>query len=170
MIIFWLTIILFIYVTVIFVGIRLVVPFLGFGTYPMPLELPAEIKAAIKELETNASDPQAYAARAYEFVQARWYSKRLRTVTAAPLAFRTDLAEIWNSPGYAHCHTINRIYIALLVGSKFFSPEDIEVRHKFFNFMIHQYVRVRMNGAWLDTDPSLVFLGHGIGKKAGFFG
>ena len=149
---------------------RIFIPFLGCHKPALPPDIPPVMDRKIQEMEQRVSGPDAYAEAAYEFVQSRWHSARLRTIIDLPLAFRTDLAEIWNSPGYAHCNTINYVYYVLLARSRFFRPEDIRFRYKLFNFMIHQYVQIRTRDQWLDADPSLVFLHLRLGRHSGFFG
>jgi hypothetical protein len=158
------------YFVLIFVLARIVVPFLGFKKYPAPRDLPDEVRLAIAELEKRSFDQRSYLQAAYDFVRSRWHSERFKTITELPLAFRTDLKEIWQKSGYAHCTSINFILYALLANSKFFTPGDIRLRHTIFNLMIHQYLRVRVGKDWLDVEPSLVFLNLPVGQRPGFFG
>ena len=39
----------------------------------------------------------------------------------------------FNSPGYAHCTTVNFVLHTLLARSRYFTRDDIRVRHTFFN-------------------------------------
>ena len=158
------------YFFLILVVSRLFIPFLGFSKPALPREVPQAMEHKIREMEQQATDPDAYVELAYKFVQSRWHSARFRTITDLPLAFRTDLNEIWDSPGYAHCNTINYVFYVLVARSRFFTPEDVRFRHKLFNLMVHQYVQVRIRGRWLDADPSLVFLHLPLGWHAGWFG
>lgn len=162
--------VLILYLILILIVARMVLPFLGFRKYHPPKEIPPEVLQTILDLEAQSHDQRSYLEGVYKFVQSRWHSARFKTVTELPLAFRKDLSLLWRQPGYAHCHTINYVFYTLLARSKYFTPDDIRFRHKLFNFMIHQYLRVRVNGKWLDVDPSLVFLKFGIGSHAGFFG
>ncbi len=78
-------------------------------------------------------DSSEYLARTSDFVRDRWHSERLKTITRLPLIFRTDIAQIWNSPEYAHCTTVTFVLYTMLVRSRYFTQEDIRVRHTFFN-------------------------------------
>jgi hypothetical protein len=39
-----------------------------------------------------------------------------------------------------------------------------------FNFFIHQYLRVHVDGEWMDVDPWSAFLGVPLGKKSSIIG
>lgn len=159
-----------VYFFVVFFLSRFLVPFMGFGQYQPPREIPREMKDAIAELEAKSSDPRSFLENAYALVRSRWQATRLGTVRNLPLAFRTDLEELWSSPGYAHCHTINYLLRTILVRSKFFREGEVRTRHGFMNFFIHQYLQVRIRGRWTDADPSLAHLRLPIGRHASWFG
>lgn len=149
---------------------RLIIPFRGFKKPLLPKEIPAEMEKIIKELEQKSPDARTYLENVYNFVQSRWRAERLKTILKFPLIFRTDIGEIWNSPGYAHCTTINFIFYTLLVKSKFFKEEDIKFKEIFFNMVPHQYLKIKVGGEWIDADPSVTYLKLPLGKRARFFG
>ncbi len=143
---------------VVFVLSRLVIPFMGFGMYKIPVELPETMSAKIKELEAQSISAEEFLRKVYEFVQNRWHAERLKTVIKLPLVFRTDLNKIYNTPGYAHCNTINYVFVSMLANSRFFKPQDLRVKHVFFNGVPHQFVQVNLYGKVLDLDPSLYYV------------
>jgi len=146
------------YVFVVFLLSRLVIPLMGFRMYKIPKELPEEMLVKVKGLEGQSQTAEEFLKKTYDFVQSRWHAERLKTVVKFPLIFRTDLEQLWQAPGYAHCTTINYIFVCMLANSKFFTAENLKVRHVFFNGVPHQYVKVRLNGRWLDLDPSLSYV------------
>lgn len=166
-----LLIVIAVYFFLVFVVLRLLVPFLGFGRFMMPENLPEEIKNAVQELEGRSLSQEDYLKSAYDLVIARWHAGRMVTIFKARSAFRKNLSTIWNSPGYAHCNTQNYILFVLLAGSRFFQAKDIEPRCVFFNFFIHQYLRVRINGEIVAADPAGASIrGKTLGEHIEFFG
>ncbi|MCX6791048.1 MAG: hypothetical protein NTV62_02540 [Candidatus Gribaldobacteria bacterium] len=163
-------IILGIYFLVFFVLARLVIPFYGFKQYVLPTGIPQEIKDTITQLEQKAHSQQEYLKIVYDFVQQHWQAQRLKTILALPLAFRTDLKQIWQNQGYSHCVTINLITFILLAKSQYFQEKDIKVRYAFFNLVLHQYLKVRVNKKWIALDPSVTYAHLPIGKHAQWFG
>ncbi len=159
-------VVIFAYLLFVFVIARLIIPFYGFRMYPLPAVLPEEIRQAISDLESQSKSAYEYAENVYKFVQSNWYSERLKTVTHLPLAFRTDISRIWRERGYAHCHTVNFIFCVLIGRSRFFTPAEVRVRHRFFNGVIHQYVQARIDGRWVDADPSVRYLHLPFGQRA----
>ena len=157
------------FLTVFFLA-RLFVPFMGFKQYSPPGTLPSEVVETIRQLEQSSRDAREYLETAYEFVRKHWHSERLKTITRLPKIFRTDIGEIWRSPGYAHCTTINFILYTLLAHSRFFTAADVRIRHTFFNAVLHQYLQVRIGAVWIDADPSTTYLHLPLGQRARLFG
>ncbi len=158
------------YFFTVFIVLRLFVPFMGFTPKLHRETIPDEMKAKIREFEATATDARTYAELAYRFVQHHWEGGRFKTITRAALAFRTNLASIWNDHVYAHCNTINYVFYNLLTHSKFFKPEDIQVRHIFYNCFIHQHLLIKIDGAWVEADPATDYLNLPLGKRAHWFG
>lgn len=159
------------YFLLIFVILRLIAPFLGFGKFHLPEKIPQEISDKIVELEKSAASPERYAKSAYDFVVSQWHAGRFGTIQHAPLAFRRDILQIWKSPGYAHCNTQNYILFLLLAGSTFFTEKDIEPRCTIFNLFIHQYLRVTLPGGTISLDPAGASIrGMPYGSHIKFFG
>jgi hypothetical protein len=148
------------YFFVVFFVLRLVVPFMGFSEPEVPKQIPDEMVQMIKTWEAQASKPEDFLQNVFEFVRKNWWSDRFKTILKFPLAFRSDINQIWHERGYAHCTTANYVLFVLLVNSKFFKPGEIRFRQVFLNFFIHQYLQVRVGDRWLDVDPG----GSNIGK------
>lgn len=172
MIVFYsLLVIASLYFFIVFIALRLITPFMGFGKLPILIPIPEEIKIKIKELESASATPEEYLVLAYGFVTSRWHAGRFDTIQRAPLAFRKDLTKIWSEPGYAHCNTQNYILFVLLVGSKFFNPEDVKGKCVFFNFFIHQYLQVQVAGRLISADPAGASIRHKpLGSHIKLFG
>ncbi|OGE74410.1 MAG: hypothetical protein A3I07_00645 [Candidatus Doudnabacteria bacterium RIFCSPLOWO2_02_FULL_42_9] len=160
-----------IYSFIVFILLRLVTPYTGFGKLPKPKQIPHEIIVKISELETASSNSQEYLQKIYDFVTSRWHAGRFTTIFYAPLAFRTNLMKIWKSPGFAQCNTQNYIVFVMLTNSKFFKPEDIKLRTVFFNFFLHQYLKVKVGNEWINVDPAGASIrGKPLGAYISIFG
>jgi len=142
------------YVLIVFVVLRLIVPFMTLRGFAVPGELPDEVSSTINNLEARANNEREYLKLVYEFVGSRWHAGRMETLWYAPLAFRKNIEDIWKHPGYAHCTTQNYLVFVLLVGSKFFSAHDIQLKTVFLNLFIHQYLEVKVGGQWTDLEPA----------------
>jgi hypothetical protein len=143
-----------VYLLIVFVFIRLFVPFMGYRKFPLPQNVPVDMVSAIQSLESRSTSAEEYLKNAYDLVTSHWHASRLGTIFYAPKAFRTNLENIWRRPGFAHCNTQNYLLFVLLIGSKFFKEEDIKPQHIFFNFFIHQYLKVRVGDKHINVDPA----------------
>ncbi|MBI5220308.1 MAG: hypothetical protein HY978_00530 [Candidatus Liptonbacteria bacterium] len=161
--------IVLVYILLVFVISRLVLPFYGFRKAP-PSPLPDAIKIKVEELAAQSSDQLDFARKLYAFIRSGWGAARTKTIINLPLAFRKNLTAIWNQPGYAHCHTINHLYYSMLCASRWFDPGDVRIRYSFFNGVAHQYLQIRINGRWLDVDPSVTYLPLNFGERVRWFG
>lgn len=156
-----------VYIAVVWVGLRLAVPNLGFRTSPLPDAVPPELTEAIARLDAEAADNADYLRKAYAYITARYQGSRLKTFTRFWVAFLDPLRL---RPGYAPCTTQNYLLRLLLVRSGRFSEGDMEVRVVLLNGFIHQYLRVHVNGAWVDADPWSASLGVPLGGRSAYFG
>lgn len=154
------------YFVIIFVLPRIFIPFMGFGQYKPPKNLPEDVKRKITELENSSENSLQYLKNAYDFVLSRWRAERAKTITHLHLAFRTDLEKLWQTPGYTHCHTMNFILYTLMANSKFFKDEDVKIKHIFFNGVPHQHMEVKVGEEWMHIDPALNYVrGIAFGKR-----
>jgi hypothetical protein len=165
---YWISAVLAAYFFLVFVVLRLVVPFMGFKQYLPPTDLPPEIKSAIIDLENKSHDPMSYLQAVYDLVLDKtihqWKHTRFKAGTRLYRLFVKDLAEIWQTHDFVYCQAINFVVYVLLANSKYFKTSDVKVKHVFANFVCHQYLQVKIGGNWVDVDPA----GSGIrGKPLG---
>ena len=156
------------YLLVVFLGLRLVAPFLGFRQYRLPSEIPVEIRQAIVELENQAKDQESFLQAVYNFIleknSVQWRHTRLSAAMRLPRLFVSDLSEIWKTRDFIYCTGINFVVYVMLANSKFFTGRDIRLKHTFANLVLHQYLKVKVGQKWVDVDPA----GTGIrGKPLG---
>ena len=171
----WLLIIVTVYFFLVFVVLRLFVPFLGFKQFSMPTELPPEIRQTITDLENKSQTPAAYLQAVYDFIMDKnakqWKHTRFKAATKLPRMFVSDLTEIWQTQDFLYCTAINYAAFVLLAGSKFFKASDVKTKHVFVNFIIHQYLQVSVDHTSVDFDPAGTGIrGLGLGHHLSFFG
>lgn len=171
----WIFAIIIGYFFLIFVGLRLVVPFLGFGQYRPKVELPSEIKEVVRNLENSVKTEQEYLQAVFNIVMEKnntqWQHTRFQAAFKIPRLFVSDLKEIWETKKFVYCTAINFVAYAFLVGSKYFKPEEIRARHTFVNMVIHQYLQIKVQGLWVDFDPAGSGIrGKPLGTHLSFFG
>jgi hypothetical protein len=169
-IIYTILIILALYFLVMFLLLRLIVPFMGFKKYAPPAVIPDEYKKLVNEWNEKSQNSMGYLKLAYDFVLTRWKMEKFKTAILFPKIFRTDLKQLWNEPGYLHCNTMNYVLFVFLVNGKYFTPDDIEIKHTILNFVTHQYMRVKVDGRWIDVDPAGSFIRNlPLGQRAGLY-
>jgi len=164
-----------VYFFLVFVVLRLVVPFMGFAQYNPPTNLPPEIKQAVADLENKSHNSVSYLQAVYDFIMEKnriqWKHSRFLAGTRLDRLFVKELKEIWDSQDFVYCQAINFVVFTLLANSKFFKAGDIKVQHTFLNFVLHQYLKVKVGDNWMDVDPAGSGIrGFGIGHHASFFG
>jgi len=71
---------------------------------------------------------------------------------------------------YLPCTISSYILRIFLVKSGWFREADVRRRHVFVNFIIHQYLQVKINDKWLDVDVGEKQRGLSIGEHLKYFG
>lgn len=155
------------YVVFVWIGLRLVVPHLGFRKSPLPEQLPSDIELALERMNAEAVDDHDFLKRAYAFVTGHFRGGRLQTVTNFWVAFYDPLTA---PPGFMPCTGQNYLLRTLLIKSGRFTEDDIEVHTIPLNLFIHQYLRIHIGTHHIDADPWSSFLGVPLGKKSAFIG
>lgn len=148
---------------------RLVIPCLGFSPVPLPEKIPADIEKKIIELKGSVNSPIEFLELVYDFLGSKYRSERLNTFLKFNYLYK-DLEFIWEREGYIPCTQNNLLMRIFLVRSKFFRDEDIRIKHVFVNFVIHQYLQVKLDDKWIDVDVGEKQRGLPIGKHLEFFG
>ncbi len=163
MFIFWL---ILAYAFCVYVGLRLVVPYFGFQKSELPDETPQQLQDVMLRLERETEGQRAFLEGVYQHITKHYYGSRIRTITNFWRAF----IEPWRiESGFMPCTGQNHLLRLMLVKSGRFTDDDIRLCAVPFNLFIHQYVQVKVNGAWIDVDPWAAFLGVPLGEKAAYF-
>ena len=140
------------YVFLVFGVSRFVVPFLGFSKDGLPEELPDELNEAIMRIkEESGNNKEKFIQKSYEYI-----TKNFR-VTGPFVDFPSLF---WHKPQHMlenrnrmHCTQLNYLLRLMLVNSGMFDDKDIKQRITTTRLCIHQYLKVKLNGKWIDADP-----------------
>lgn len=174
-VIFYIFILIATYFFLVFVLLRLVAPFMGFGEYKPAFQDFLEIKTAVENLKRQSFDQMTFLENLYKFIlnknQKQWGHTRGMAAVMPHRLFVKNLEAIWTTEKFVYCNAINYVAYAMLLMSKFFKPEDIRSCHVFLNFVPHQYLQVKVYGKWIDFDPAGSGIRGGVlGTHASFFG
>ncbi|MEK7155354.1 MAG: hypothetical protein AAB734_00585 [Patescibacteria group bacterium] len=155
------------YFLLIWIALRLLVPNLGFRKEPLGAVVPESLMDTISKIDGESVDKHDFLRRCYEHVTKKYYGSRVKTVTHFWTAFKNPVNQ---SPGFMPCTNQNYLLRLMLVKSGRFQESDIKVKVIPLNLFVHQYLRVRVGGEWIDVDPWSSFIGVPLGKKSAFIG
>ncbi len=159
--------ILFVYLVVVFIGSRLIIPYLGFKRTKLPPQIPPELFGTIRTLNQSSKDNLDFLKNSYNFVTSKYYGDKLMTFTKFWYLFK----EVFSSkPGYLPCTLQNHILRLMLVKSGRFNESEIEIVVVPFNLIIHQYLEVKIDDNRIKVDPWSKSLGKPFGERSFLFG
>ncbi len=161
--------ILIIYIVGFFILSRLFIPNLGFKKSPLPKKIPKEILKKIKKLKARSKNKKHYLRNVYNYLTKKYQGKRLTVLKKPKQLFETDLKKIWKRKGFIPCHTFTNLIRLFLVKSRLFKEKDVEVRHTFLWFNIHQYLKVKIKKRWHKVDGWAKAIGVKFGDYARMF-
>ncbi|MES2224040.1 MAG: hypothetical protein V4469_03880 [Patescibacteria group bacterium] len=147
--------------------LRLTVPHLGFSKVAVPDSIPSELNSKITEYNQISKTDNEFLRNCYGYVTTKYKGSRIKTITEFWSAFGDTLNK---SEGFLPCTNQNYLLRVMLIKSGRFTEEDIQVIVVPLNFFIHQYLRVKADGNWIDVDPWSNFLNVSFGKKLSYFG
>lgn len=132
----------------------------------LPDKLPKELAEVVSEVKKTKSKREALK-KAYSIVTSRYKGDVVPTYTKFHRLFGWDAKSIWKEHGYLHCNKQNYILRLLLVKSGWFKESDLKQKKIMLcGLSPHQYLQVRVDGAWVDVDCWAAVFGVPIGKHA----
>lgn len=151
------------YFLLVSVGLRLVVPHLGFKKTKIPENIPEDLKVKISELSSQSSTNKKFLELSYEFLTKKYQGSRIKTITQFWKAF----GSVFNKQsGFLPCNMQNYLLRIMLIESGRFKETDIQLKITTLNLFIHQYMRINVDGTYVNVDPWSSFLGLHIGDKS----
>jgi hypothetical protein len=155
------------YVFVVWILLRLIVPHLGFSREPIPESIPQELKEMIDLYHQSSKDNFEFLQQAYKYVTSKYTGSRGKTIFQFWRAFGDVYTK---SEGFLPCNGQNFLLRTFLVKSGRFSEKDIKIKTIPLNLFLHQYLQVKVGERWIDVDPWSHFLGVPMGKRSAFIG
>lgn len=162
------------YFIIVFVLSRFFIPHLGWRKEKLPEDIPAVWQSEIDNLKKRAASRQEFLSLAYDYLGQKYtysappFFRRFQVFPNFPTLF-TSLSGLYERKGFMHCTQLNLLLRLFLTKSGFFREEDIRIKHVFVNFFIHQYLQIKVDGAWLDVDLFGYSSGLKIGQSLKFF-
>jgi hypothetical protein len=141
-------IIILIYIFLVFILSHFVVPHLTWWNEKVPEQIPATMTAEINRLKALAQDKQEFFELCFNYLGSKYYSDRVDTFYKYSFLFK-NTEEIWGITGYVPCTQSNWVMKIFIVSSGYFKNEEVWMRHIFFNFFLHQYGEVYLDGRWV---------------------
>lgn len=154
------------YFILVFVSIRLFVPYYGFCSPQIPSKIPPDIEIVIRKLHRESRSDREFIKGAYIYLTHRYSGSRTKIFTHWQYAFDPIFV---HQSGFLPCNILNQILRIMLVKSGRFSNDDITTCIVFLNFFIHQYLQVSIDSTHIDLDPSYYRFGIPFGKHAQWF-
>ncbi len=154
------------YILVNWVGLRLIVPHLGFRKSKLPKEIPVELQDKIAQLNSSAKDDSEFLKLAYDYITTKYTGGHAETITMFWRAFGDTFGK---SPGFLPCNAQNYILRTMLVRSGRFKDSDVQVKVALFTKFIHQYLLVKVGDTFIVVDPWANFMGIPLGKTVSLF-
>ncbi len=158
-----------IYIFVIFILSRLVIPHLGFKDEKMPERIPQSMIDKINQLKSQSKSQEEFLKLSYDYLGSKFITGRFNTILKFNYLFKS-IEQSWGIEGFMPCTISNYILKIFLIKSGWFKEKDIKRRHVFLNFILHQYLQVKVNDKWLDVDVGEKQRDMPIGKYLKLFG
>jgi len=157
---------IFVYFILIFVGIRLIVPYYGFKQSKDIVEMPEYFMKDIEEINLASKDNFGYLEKSYNYLSDKYYGSKTELFTRWQRAFDDIFV---HKTGFIPCNVFNELLRTMLIKSGRFEDKDIKKRVTILNFFIHQYLQVKVNNKWVDVDLEYKKMGVPFGKHASIF-
>jgi hypothetical protein len=151
------------YFLLVFIGIRLIVPYYGFTPIKLPKKIPFSFLSIIEKIDKQSSSDMEYLKNCYEYLTTIYYGSRFEIFSKWKLAFADPFTQ---KNGFLPCNIFNFLLVVMLLKSGRFQSEEVNICVVFLNFFIHQYVKVKIDNTWICVDPTYKIYGVPFGKRA----
>jgi len=129
----------------------MVIPNLLYKT-KLPKDLPEELEVVVSEVKKTNSKREALR-KAHKIVTSKYHGDVIPTYTKFHRLFGWDAKSIWKEHGYLHCTKQNYLLRLLLVKSEWFEESDVKQKKMLLcGLSPHQYLQIKVDGAWVDVD------------------
>ena len=152
---FWVLILVIIFLWIIF---AFAIPILTFPRMPiinfsLPVHLSPELQKEIKKLKKIKDKKQVIIAT-LNYIKKNFESNSLLLFIQLHKHYYKKASAILQKKGFWPCHIQVFILRLLLIKSRKFEQDDIQVHYTFYNGIIHEYLKIRVNNKWIiRADP-----------------
>ncbi len=154
------------YIFLIFLLPRLIVPNYGFIQSKVPQHIPEYFVKVIADIKSTSGTKEEFLRSAYDYITKTYTGGRFRTILYLRYVFDDPFS---HKKGFIQCSVQNFLLRVMLVKSSMFEEKDVRTQTVFLNFFTHQYLKVKIHGKWIPIDPHTHSLGVPFGKRAIFF-
>ena len=140
------------------VVVKYFIPLFG-KTKPVIRKIPFGMKNAIASLKAKSKNKEEYLYHTYTFITTKYWSVFAGIWRNFPLLFEHRWPTLWKRKGYIGCHHFAHLVRIFLLKSGMFKDHEIRFKLSIYDWCVHQYCQVLINGKWIDVDA--------WGKKAG---
>jgi len=161
--------IFYIYAFIVFFLSRLMIPHLGFKKEILPEKIPKSMDIKIDEIKNESKNSIDFLTLSFIYLGKRYKTRRVSILFHLPSLFK-GLDSVWQRAGYIPCTQGSYVMRIFLVRSGFFVDSDVRVKYTVLNFLIHQYLEVRIGKEWFDVDVGEFQRGIKLGSHKGIFG
>ena len=130
----------------------LIFPLMPIKKRDIPKKIPKELEQEINKLK-KIKNKEKFLKAALGYIRKNFRSDIPLLFTKISKHFYKDLEEIMKEKGFFPCHIQNFILKVILIKSKKFSNKDIEYQYCFYSGVIHSYLKVKINGKYINADP-----------------
>lgn len=118
----------------------------------LPKKIPKELEQEINKLK-KSKNKEEFLKAALDYIKKNFRSDIPPLFTKISKHFYKDLEEIMKEKGFFPCHIQSYILKIILIKSKKFSQQDIKIQYSFYSGIIHTYLKVKINGKYINADP-----------------
>jgi len=138
-----------IYFFIMFIASRFFIPHLR--KEKIPGKIPGEMEKILSKIKKK--NKKDFAKACFDIVVNRYPGKRILFFLHPQKLFYKDINKIWADRKFQACTIQNYILRVMLIKSGHFKEEDIKLGYGSVNFVIHPYIKVNIDGEWVNMDP-----------------
>ena len=131
-----------------FIVVKYFIPLFGYEK-PVIRKIPKDMQMTIDQLRLDSHSKEEYLQNTYLAITAKYQSEFGGMWKYFPLHFETSWQKIWQRKGYIPCHHFAHLMRIFLVKSGMFNDNDIKFKISIYDWCVHQYCVVKVNGIWI---------------------
>lgn len=143
--------------------IPFIFPYYSYFSIKSDFVIPKFLSSDIQKINRTSGSNLEYLKNIYNFLTKKYYGDRIGSVLAINKSFKNTVER---ENGLLPCNIFNELFRSILIESGRFDTQDIKRVIVPLNFFIHQYLKVKVYGNWVNIDPTYNKMGVKFGEKA----